>query len=77
MSTTNRNNSILNSRHCASRSLGHFFVFLVEHRGVLLMPSDQRRIRDNFSSHILCRPSIGSLGPARIHLDTRFFQLSS
>jgi hypothetical protein len=30
-----------------------FFVFLVEHRGVLLIPSDQRRIRDNFPSHIL------------------------
>ena len=41
------------SSHCASRSLRDFFVFLVEHRGVLLIPSDQRRIRDNFPSHIL------------------------
>jgi hypothetical protein len=31
---------------------GDFFVFLVEHRCVLLIASEQRRIGDNFSSHI-------------------------
>jgi hypothetical protein len=42
----------LNSSPLASQSLGDFFVFLVEHRTVLLIASEQRRIDDNFSSHI-------------------------